>query len=196
MLPCTVTEEMYMVLAVTTMLLLAKRKTGANFTWTFHQDHPPQGKYLLLCHHPHMNQMTSTPLSMDRKCCLTSAVNQMHQCTIYPLHSNVFYSLWNYLKTWTMSKWPKSLTTLMGTTVTQLKYTVENGTKHKKMEDGFWCTLQLWDIATWWGKVGNAWVHLYATMTTAPSLPQGKAATHMHLPTSDSTCMSVKHMEM
>ena len=104
MLPCTVTEEMYMVLAVITMLLLAKRKTGANSTWTFHQDHPPQGKYLLLCHHPHMNQMTSTPLLMDQKCCLTSAVNQMHQCTIYPLHSNVFYSLWNYLKTWTMSK--------------------------------------------------------------------------------------------
>ena len=40
--------------------------------------------------------------------------------------------------------------------------------------------------------MGNAWVHLYATMTTAPSLPQGKGATHMHLPTSDSICMSVK----
>ena len=52
MLPCTATEEMYMVLAVITMLLLAKRKTGANSTWTFHQDHPPQGKYLLLCHYP------------------------------------------------------------------------------------------------------------------------------------------------
>ena len=42
--------------------VVSKRKTGAKSTWTFHQDHPPQGKYLLLCHHPHMNQMTSTPL--------------------------------------------------------------------------------------------------------------------------------------
>ena len=42
MLPCTATEEMYMVLAVITMLLLAKIKTRANSTWTFHQDTLPR----------------------------------------------------------------------------------------------------------------------------------------------------------
>ena len=50
------------------------------------------------------------------------------QCVLFPLE--LFEDMDNEQVT-------KSLTTLMGTTVTQLKYTVENGTKHKKMEDGF-----------------------------------------------------------
>ena len=96
-LPCTAIEEMWMALAVTTMLLLAKRITRANSTWTFLQDHLPQGKYLLLFHHPQMNKMNLTQLWMHLKSCLTSAVSEMHQCTTCLPQTSVSCSLWKLL---------------------------------------------------------------------------------------------------
>ena len=141
MWPCTMRGEMLMDWLVTTMLLLQRTRIKAKFIVIRNLkkslDHLLHFKYPHLSHHLHMEKMTLTPLMRVLICCLTSAVNQMYQCTTYPLQTNAFYSLWNYL----FDDMDKQQVTKVPYNINGNHcYTIEvhSGKWHKAQEDGRW----------------------------------------------------------
>ena len=77
--------------------VVSKKKNKGQLYMDLSSGPPSQGKYLLLSHRPLINLMTSIQLLRNLKCCLTSTVNQMHQCLIYLPQTSVSCSLWKYL---------------------------------------------------------------------------------------------------